>query len=503
MNSSLQSAKATSNNLTVAAPRSPLSSVISRQRQWQLFLLALIVSDIFMTGVAFRLAYAIRFNLSLPIFQVGANSSFPYYQSLSLFLVPIWAGIFIIHGLYLRRNLLGGNQEYSLVFRASTIGILIVIIIGFLEPDFVLARGWLMLAWLISFLLVSFGRFCLRRIAYILRRRGFLLSPAMLIGVNEETYSLAQQLVSWQTSGLNVVGFVDNHVERDVPIFRQLGVLGRISDLQALIDEYNIEELILATSALSREDIVTIFKQYGFVEGLNLRLSSGLFEIVTTGVQMKEVGCVPLVRINPLRMTGFDRLLKFMLDFAITIPVLVLLTPVFILIALAIRLDSSGPVIYRRRVMGLHNKQFNAYKFRTMAVNGDDILSSYPELEIELEENKKLKVDPRVTRVGRFLRKYSLDELPQLLNVLKREMSLVGPRIISPEEMTLYDQWDMNLLTVYPGITGLWQVSGRSDLTFKERVSLDMNYIRNWSIWLDLQILMQTVPVVLKSKGAY
>jgi lipopolysaccharide/colanic/teichoic acid biosynthesis glycosyltransferase len=138
-----------------------------------------------------------------------------------------------------------------------------------------------------------------------------------------------------------------------------------------------------------------------------------------------------------------------------------------------------------------------------MRTEGDEILSAHPDLKAELAENHKLKRDPRVTRVGAFLRKASLDELPQLINVLKREMSMVGPRMIAPDEVEKYQKWDLNLMTVHPGITGLWQVSGRSDVSYEERVSLDMYYIRNWSIWLDLQILFQTIPVVLKRKGAY
>ena len=138
-----------------------------------------------------------------------------------------------------------------------------------------------------------------------------------------------------------------------------------------------------------------------------------------------------------------------------------------------------------------------------MYENGDDILDAHPELKEELARNHKLKQDPRISRVGHFLRKSSLDELPQLLNVLRREMSLVGPRMISPAEVEKYDQWDINLLTVRPGITGPWQVSGRSDISYEERVQIDMFYVRNWTIWLDLQILVQTVPAVFQSRGAY
>jgi lipopolysaccharide/colanic/teichoic acid biosynthesis glycosyltransferase len=195
--------------------------------------------------------------------------------------------------------------------------------------------------------------------------------------------------------------------------------------------------------------------------------------------------------------------LKALLDYCITIPGLLVISPLFLFLLIAIKLDSPGPAIYRRRVMGVNGEQFDAFKFRTMHLNGEEILARHPELKAELAQNHKLKDDPRITRIGQFLRKTSLDELPQLLNVLKRDMSLVGPRIIAPEEIEKYNKWDINLLTVHPGITGLWQVSGRSNLTYQERVNLDMYYIRNWSIWFDLQILFQTLPVVLRGTGAY
>ena len=160
-------------------------------------------------------------------------------------------------------------------------------------------------------------------------------------------------------------------------------------------------------------------------------------------------------------------------------------------------------MIYRRRVIGRGGQEFDAFKFRTMHVNGDEILKKSPALMEELERTQKLKVDPRVTRVGSILRKLSLDELPQLFNVLRGEMSIVGPRMITAGEMEYYQHWSLNMLTVRPGITGLWQTSGRSDLSYEERVRLDLYYIRNWSIWLDLKMLLQTIPAVLLRKGAY
>ncbi len=479
------------------------SRSLSRDTQWRLYFLALIASDLTLTIVAFLTAYALRFNMSISIFQLTVQPSNFYYRWLMLGIIPLWLGIFAMLGLYDRRNLLGGTQEYAKVFNASTLGMLVIMAVGFLAPTFVFARGLLLLTWFFTFFFVALGRFGLRHGVYALRRKGYFLSTAVIVGANEEARVLAEQLQLWKTSGLVIVGFIDNDVPVDTPLYHNLKCLGTMADFPAILERYEVGELILTTSALTRDEMVSIFKQYGVSSQVNLRMSSGLFEVITTGLQVSELAAVPLVKVNKARLTGTDRLLKFLLDYAITIPGLILISPLLLAIAIAVRLDSPGPVIYRRRVMGINGRQFDAYKFRTMLTNGDEILAQYPELMAELADRQKLVEDPRVTRLGRFLRKTSLDELPQLFNVLKREMSLVGPRMISPAEITKYNQWDMNLLTIQPGITGLWQVSGRSDVSYEERVRLDMYYIRNWTIWLDLQLLVQTIPAVLKGRGAY
>jgi exopolysaccharide biosynthesis polyprenyl glycosylphosphotransferase len=224
---------------------------------------------------------------------------------------------------------------------------------------------------------------------------------------------------------------------------------------------------------------------------------------LSTGVRVKEYAYVPLIELNDTRITGVDAFMKSAVDYLLTVLLLVLISPILLIIALVIKLDSPGPVIYRRRVMGSNGTQFDAFKFRTMLVNGDEILGSLPEKKAVLETQFKLKDDPRLTRIGGFLRKFSLDELPQFFNVLLGQMSLVGPRMISPPEMEKYGKWGMNLLTVKPGITGMWQVSGRSDVDYDERVRLDMNYIRNWTVWMDLYLLLKTPYAVIKKKGAY
>ncbi len=477
--------------------------LFSRQTQWHVFTISLIILDLLMLLVSFRLAYVFRFEAGLPVFHLEVRPSLTFYLDLIIIVIPVWVCIFLIFGLYNRQNLLGGIREYDLVFRASISGIVVVIIASFLDPELYIARGWLLIAWGFTFLLTAIGRFGLRRIIYFLRKEGYFLTPALIVGANSEGRSLAEQLLSWNTSGLAIIGFIDDKGEATQPLGHYPPILGALNELGRIIKEQQIEEVIIATSSISREGILSIIKHYGFNDHINIRLSSGLYEIITTGLTVKEFAYVPLVGINKVRLTGEDKALKLLLDYFITLPGLILALPVFFIIALGIKIDSQGPIIYRRRVMGVNGRQFDAFKFRTMYINGDEILAKYPEMQAELAENHKLKNDPRLTRIGRILRKTSLDEIPQLFNVLKREMSLVGPRMITPEEVTKYNQWGINLLTVQPGITGLWQVSGRSDIPYEERIRLDMQYIRNWSIWLDLQILWQTIPAVLKGKGAY
>ena len=199
----------------------------------------------------------------------------------------------------------------------------------------------------------------------------------------------------------------------------------------------------------------------------------------------------------------FGKAMKALLDYFLVIPGLFFISPLLFFIAALIKLETPGPVIYRRKALGKNGRIFYAYKFRTMYIDGYEKLAQQPGLRAELYRNYKLELDPRVTRIGYFLRKFNLDELPQLFNILQQDMSLVGPRIIAPHELRKYGQWGDTLLSVSPGLTGLWQVSGRSNLSYDERIRLDMAYIHNWTIGLDIRIILQTVPVVLKGDGLY
>lgn len=478
---------------------------LSPKMQWRLYILVLILSDLAMTLLGFWLAFYIRFSLLVDFFDPDAALTFSSYRFLIIAMPVIWLVIFALNGLYLRDNLLGGTREYAKVFRSTLEGFLLIVIAGFLGPTLLIARGWLLMTWAGTFLFTALARFLLRRVIYGLRKQGYFLTQAVIVGANQEGRWLAEQLLQWDTSGFHLVGFVDKKVPETFPLFHDLVCLGSVEQLGDIIKRYNIGEIILASSAFSTRDyLLEIFRNYGVTDKVKIRMSSGLYEILTTSLTVNEYAYVPLVYVNKVRLTGIDIVLKFIMDYAITLTGVILISPLLLLLALLVKFTSPGPILHKRLVMGLNGKHFHALKFRSMYVNGDEILEQYPDMKEELERTHKIKEnDPRITWVGAFIRRWSLDELPQLWNVLVRDMSLVGPRMISPEEVAMYKQFDMNLLTVLPGITGLWQVSGRSDISYDDRVRLDMYYVRNWSIWLDLQLLFQTIPAVLKGHGAY
>ena len=281
---------------------SQASNAVSREAQWLIFRIVLILSDVLMIGIAFRFAYWIRFELSWSIFQDDAINSIEYYQLLTFIFIPIWLILFGFHGLYQKKNLLGGINEYDKVFRASSFGILLIIILGFLVPTLPIARGWLTIAWPLVIFIPILNRFSLRRVVYHLRRYGYFLTPAIIVGGNAEGRWLAEQLVSWRTSGLLIIGFVDEKVRPGTLLFRNLYSLGTVNQLDEIIKKYNIGEVILATSAISsRNKQMEIFKKYGVSGDVCVRMSSGLYEIITTGL---TVSAAPYRGRRPTREFG-------------------------------------------------------------------------------------------------------------------------------------------------------------------------------------------------------
>jgi exopolysaccharide biosynthesis polyprenyl glycosylphosphotransferase len=481
------------------------SSLREETKKWarqQTLSAPLVVTDAVAVMVAFTAAYLIRFKIGLPVLQMPPHE-LDFYTGLTLMTMPIWIALFALHRLYDERYLFTGFQEYTRIMQACTMGVTVLMVLSFLNENLYISRGWLVIVWVLTMLFIGIERFTARRVLRWARRQGHLIVPTLIIGANEEGRALAEQFLADPSSGTRIVGFVDNTLDAGTAVCEHLQSLGGLAELDTVLSVSQVKQIIIATTAVNRDELLDLYRTYGQSEDMEIRLSSGLFEILTTGITVQEISCVPLMTPQKVRIRGVDAALKAMLDYPAAFLGLIFLTPTLLALALAIKLDSKGPVLHRRRVLGRNGKTFDAFKFRTMVTNADEILNNNPELREAFEKGFKLKTDPRVTKVGRILRRASLDELPQLLNVLRGEMSLVGPRMIVPEEAPKYGQWQLNLLTVKPGITGPWQAYGRADILYEERVRLSMQYIRNYSIWLDLEILINTFMAVVKGSGAY
>lgn len=483
------------NSLTVTRSRHAI-----RRFEQRLLVGLLMLTDICIVAVSFALAYAVRFWIGAPLFDEGLVR--PEFYALVIGMLMLgYLALFHIHGLYNRANLLGGTTEYARMFNAVTAGLLLVIVISFVQPDFVVARGWLLLSWALMVVLGIGARFAVRRLIYWQRHAGRFLDRTLIIGATSEGIAVAEQLLQAPTSGALIVGFIDETIPIGAEALPGVAVLGNFATFASITLLHEIEAVVITTAALTRERLLSLYATLEGLPDVEVRMASGWFDLLTTGVQVRQEGHVPLVVLNKTRITGLQLVLKTALDYVLAAGLLLALLPLFAIIVILIRRGSPGPVIYRRRVVGQGRREFDAFKFRTMRVDGDPLLTDNQ--RSELEQTGKLKEDPRVTQIGALLRRYSLDELPQLWNVLRGEMSLIGPRMITMQELAKFGKWQHNLATVKPGLTGLWQVSGRSDLSYEDRVRLDMHYIRNHSIWLDLQILFQTIPALLFGRGAY
>lgn len=461
--------------------------------------LPLVVSDALCVAGSMVAAYWVRFKL----LNYYAPFSSDFYTRLVLAATLAWPLIFALFRLYQPERLFGGMREYAGVFNACTTGVVALILYGFVDRGIedAISRGWLAMVWFFCFVSVVGVRFGYRRLMYAMRERGIFVRRALVVGVNEEGEAVAAQLCASPKAGMEIVGFISPAEGQEMTA--SLPIVGSLQNLGELVEKLAIGELIVIPTALKREELLDIYRDWGTDNELHIRLSSGLYELFNTGIQVEESGFIPLLSLNQTRITDMDALLKTVTDYAMALLGMILLAPAFLVIAILIRLGSPGPIVYRRRVVGLHGQRFDAFKFRTMITDADAYLAAHPHLMEEWEKNGKIQDDPRITRVGQFLRRYSLDELPQMLNVLRGEMSLVGPRMITPGELRHFGRWQHNLLTVKPGMTGLWQISGRANLSYEERVQMDMRYIRNYTIWLDLQILLGTATAVLKGRGAY
>jgi Undecaprenyl-phosphate galactose phosphotransferase WbaP len=364
------------------------------------------------------------------------------------------------------------------------------------------SRGVFLITWLLSLLLVLLGRFLVRQ---VFARYPWWGYQVLILGGGRTGELVIQTLKNQPNFGLKPVAILDDERTRG-SVIGGVPVLGPLAFAPRLARKHDIHYAIVAMPGVERQQLLKIVERYGRTFP-HLMMIPDLFGVASLWVSSKDLGGILGLEIRQQLLLPGPRLIKALLDISLTLAVGVVLLPAIALIAVLVRLDSPGPIFYGQPRLGQNSAPFVAWKFRSMVSNADQVLERYfeanPDLRSQWERDHKLRYDPRITRIGRFLRRTSLDELPQLWNVLRGEMSLVGPRPIVKEEIFRYADKYPLYAKVLPGLTGLWQVSGRNNVSYEERVNLDAYYVRNWSVWLDIYILLRTVWVVLIGDGAY
>ena len=364
------------------------------------------------------------------------------------------------------------------------------------------SRGIFLMAWGLTLIFVPLGRVIIRHLFAQRRWWGY---PVVVLGAGRTGEMVIRALKRQPSLGLKPVAVLDDDPDKHGSL-AGVPVIGGIPMAPILIRRLKTPYAIVAMPGVPRAKLLAILERYGRTFP-HMLIIPDLFGFASLWVAARDLGGMLGLEVRQQLLLPGPRLIKACLDYFLAIVVGLICLPIIGLIALTIRLDSPGPIFYGQTRLGRGGKYFRAWKFRSMAPNADDVLAQYlgqhPELREAWEKDQKLRSDPRITRVGRFLRRTSLDELPQLWNVLRGEMSLVGPRPIVDDEVWRYaDKFEL-YTKVLPGITGLWQVSGRNNISYPERVNLDAYYVRNWSVWLDLYILIRTVWVVTRGDGAY
>ena len=461
----------------------------------------LVVLDAFLVLAAFLLAYWVRYSLKVGP-EIQSQVPLSSYMPLGVMLLSVMIPILVLKGAYgtrLGRELV---DEVVTIFSAATTTLAAIVVVTTMLHRYDYSRGLIVYLWVLVIALVLCGRALFRSLQGVFYRRGWGVRRLLVVGTSDVGKMVMQSVMSRPDLGYKLAGFVG---DSGIPYLKDFGrfrALGTVADLPQLVESGVVDDIIIALPASAHEDIAPIV---GLCErhAVGLKLVPDLFEMSLGRVRIDNIAGIPLLdmRDRPLRRLG--RGAKRLIDVIVAGFLLLVTVPVWGLIALIIRLESGKPILLRQTRVGMNGRTFHCLKFRTMRRDALELRSGLEEYNEADGPLFKMRNDPRCTRLGRQLRRWSLDELPQLWNVLVGEMSLVGPRPPLPEEAAQYDSRQARRLEVKPGLTGIWQVSGRSDLGFDEMVMMDLYYVDNWSPVLDAKILTRTVIAVLRGDGAY
>ncbi|MEY2976571.1 MAG: undecaprenyl-phosphate galactose phosphotransferase WbaP [Prochlorotrichaceae cyanobacterium] len=424
------------------------------------------------------------------------------------FYMRLWPLLFLFLLVYALQGLYPGvtigpvDELRSISISTSLVYLFLGAVIFLFREGVLYSRGSFIAAWLFSIIFVLLGRMFLR---HTFARRSWWGFPTIVLGAGKTGELVVRTLQKNAHLGLKPVVILDDDGQKRGEL-HGVPILGDLSLAPMLARRLNLSYAIVAMPGVESVQLLTLLEQYGQTFP-HLLIIPDLFGMASLWVEAKDLAGVLGLEIRQQLLLPGPRFTKLVVDLTIATVLSILLLPFITAIALLIRLDSPGPIFYGHTRLGRGGQTFKAWKFRTMVKNADGVLEHYlqdhPNAREQWETNRKLKADPRITRMGKILRRTSLDELPQLWNVLRRQMSLVGPRPIVDAEVVHYAEKFRLYTRVLPGITGLWQVSGRSNTTYDDRVAFDAYYVRNWSVWLDIYILVKTVWVVLRGDGAY
>ncbi|MFA5383561.1 MAG: undecaprenyl-phosphate galactose phosphotransferase WbaP [Eubacteriales bacterium] len=469
---------------------------------------SLVFSDIAALSVSLLLAWQVRLHflpLLSPLYTGEMTLDFFRHQCWILFILLTYLsfeGLYSVHLPFWRET-----RRLTRILTVAFLLILASISLGKMSAEF--SRTVLVWCYFFALLLMPFSRLCIKT---FLLRYGLWSRPVIILGAGKTGELVAQALIRDRYLGYNVYCLLD-----DDPLKKQSGlkvngmqfqVLGNFQDCEAVMKLSGVRDLIVAAPGMKSEKLVKLVNRLQRTAN-SVLVVPDLFGIPVTGVKADYFFDEQMLtfRLENNLANFWNRLIKRTFDLTVGFLLFVCLLPVMTVIVITVKLDSPGPVFFGHQRIGQAGKKFLCYKFRTMVENAQeilkDVLQENPRLQTEWDQHYKLRNDPRITRVGKFFRWTSLDELPQLINVLKGEMSLVGPRPITKKEIPFFDSYIDDYYLVRPGITGLWQVSGRSEIEYRSRGRLEAWYIRNWSLWLDVTLLIRTLAAVLAGKGAY
>lgn len=446
---------------------------------------------------------------------VGFEAHFAPYLSVLYFVPLVQAATFWYRGLYRVRGEFSFSEDFINIFKAVSIGAMLVTVLaffyrgGFAYSAFSYSRVIFILFYLLNLTVFLGYRTALRSLQTFYRRRHINVIPILIVGSNGVAEMCVNEIAHDPKLGRRVVGFVT--ASGSPPKSSALShwpTLGRYDEMHRFIRLYGIGEVLITDPEIPTQMLFDTMVKCGRGARVTFRVVPNLLNCIPRKTYVEQLGAVPMVRLFEEPLSASARLFKRSVDILVSSLILLVAAPLWLVIALAIKLSSRGTVIYRQERVGMDGQVFLLYKFRSMTNTGevDDAHREYMQRVIKKEGQINLGTDEepsykfinnsRLTGIGKWLRQTSLDELPQLFNVFKGEMSLVGPRPPIPYEVECYEAWHRKRLDVKPGLTGLWQVSGRYRLSFEQMVQLDIYYIENWSLWLDLKIILKTIPAL-------